>query len=201
MRRAWPLAAALVFAFVTYAYQAVQIPGRVLACSCIAPLPTLAEVARNEGTSLVVATVGRALPDRTPISVEGWFVGGPLEDVVWLSGGTQMMTSCDLFMAAGERRLLVLSRGEQGLYSTNSCAPSGILGTADGDALLATAIDAFGDPKVPVAPEPEPESESPTTTEPSPWLGGGLAWVGAAFGVGTLIFGAIVLLARRRPSG
>ena len=207
MRKAWPLAAALVFAFVSYAYQAVQVPGRVMACSCMAPLPTLAEVARDEGTSIVVASVGRALPDRTPISVEGWFVGGPQDEVVWLSGGSQMMTSCDMFMTAGERRLLVLSRADQGLFSTNPCAPTGLLGTADGDALLATAIDLFGDPNVPQAPastspepEPEPESVSPVATEPSAGLSPGVVWVAAAVGVGVLFFGAIVLFARRRPT-
>jgi len=204
MRRAWPLAAALVFAFVSYAYQAAQIPGRVLACSCVAPLPTLIEVARDEGTSIVVATVGRALPDRTPLTVEGSFVGGPHAEVIWLAGGSQQMTSCDIFMSAGERRLLVVYPGDAGLYSTNSCAPSGLLGTPDGDALLATAIEAFGDPGVPTAPEPEPEpdpeSVSPIVTEPSPLLGQGLIWVAAAVGAGVLFLGLIVLVARRRPA-
>lgn len=205
MRKVWPLAAALVFAFISYAYQAVHIPGRVMACSCIAPLPTLADVARDENVSVVIGTVGRALPDRTPIAVEGWFVGGPAEEVVWLTGGSQQMTSCDIFMSAGERRLLVLYRGDAGLFSTNSCAPSGVLGTLEGDALLATAIDAFGDPNVPQSPaspepEPEPESVSPIATEPSQGLGQGLVWVAAAVGVGIPFFGAIVLFARRRPT-
>ncbi len=201
MRRAWPLAAALMFALVAYAYQAVQIPGRVLACSCVAPLPTLAEVAREEGVSVVVGTVGRALPDRTPIAVEGWFVGGaPHEDVVWLTGGSEQMTSCDIFMSAGERRLLVVYRGDAGLYSANSCAPSGLLGTPDGDALLASAIESFGDAIVPVAPEPEPESVTPIATEPSPMIGQGLVWVAAAVGAGVVLFGVIALVARRRPN-
>jgi hypothetical protein len=171
-------------------------------------MPTLAELAREEGTSIVVGTVGRALPDRTPIAVEGSFVGGPHAEVVWLTGGSQQMTSCDIFMSAGERRLLVVFRGDAGLYSTNSCAPSGLLGTPDGDALLATAIASFGDPSVPSAPEPEfepepesePESASPIVTEPSPSPGQGLIWVAAAIGVGILLFGAITLVARRRPT-
>lgn len=201
MRRALPLAAALVLAFVSYAYQSVQLPGRALACRCVAPMPTLAELAREEGTSIVVGTVGRALPDRTPIAVEGSFVGGPHAEVVWLTGGSQQMTSCDIFMSAGERRLLVLYRGsrDQELFSTNSCAPTGVLGTPGGDALLATAIASFGDPSVPSAPEPEFEPE-PESEPESPLPGQGLIWVAAAIGVGILLFGAITLVARRRPT-
>jgi len=205
MRRLLPVLAAIAISFTALTFQAIQLPGRALACSCVAPLPTLAEVARDEGTSIVVGTVGRALPDRTPIAIEGSFVGGPHAEVIWLTGGSEQMTSCDIFMSAGERRLLVLYRGEADVYSTNSCAPSGLLGTQDGDALLATAIDTFGDATVPGAPEPEPEPEpevtSPIAAEPSPWLGQGLVWAAGAFGVGVLFFGAIVLIARRRPSG
>ncbi len=204
MRKAWPLAAALVFAFVSYAYQAVHIPGRAMACSCMTPLPTLADVARDEGVSIVIATVGRALPDRTPIAIEGWFVGDPQEEVVWLSGGSEQMTSCDIFMSAGERRLLVIHRGDAGLFSTNPCAPTGLLGTPDGDAILATAIDTFGDPSVPQAPTsvepvPAPETVAPVSTETSTGLDQGLVWVVAAVGVGVLMFGAIALVARRQP--
>lgn len=216
MRRFLPVASAIVLAFMALTVQAVQLPGRALACSCVAPLPTLAEVAQDEGTSIVVATVGRALPDRTPMGIEGSFVGGPHPEVIWLSGGSQQMTSCDIFMSAGERRLLVLYRAEGDLYTANSCAPSGVLGTADGDALLATAIETFGDPQPPGAPQPEPEPEPqpeplpepepevqpepPTATEPAPLVGSGLVWAAGAFGVGLLMFGVIILVARRRPS-
>ena len=213
MRHLPTVAAAIVLAFTALTFQAVQLPGRALACSCIAPLPTLAEVARDEGTSIVVATVGRALPDRTPIAVEGSFVGGPHAEVLWLSGGSQQMSSCDMFMSAGERRLLVLHRIEGGIFSTNPCAPTGLLGTAEGDALLATAIEDFGEAQPPGAPEPEPEPEPEAEPEPeiqtepstivesAPFASQGLMWAAGALGVGILMFGAIVLIARRRPSG
>lgn len=198
------MATAITLAFAALTFQAVKIPGRVLACSCIAPL-TLVEVARDQGTSIVVGTVGRALPDRTPLAVEGSFVGGPHPEVVWLTGGSQQMSSCDIFMSAGERRLLVLDRSEGELFSANGCAPSGLLGTADGDALLATAVEAFGEPQVPVAPEPrpepEPEVQTQAPTSESPWLGPGLIWAAGALGGGLLLFGAVLLIARRRPSG
>lgn len=215
MRRLLPVASAIVLAFTALTFQAVQLPGRALACSCIAPLPTLVDVADDEGTSIVIATVGRALPDRTPLAVEGSFVGGPHAEVIWLSGGSQQMTSCDIFMSAGERRLLVLYRGDAGLYTSNSCAPFGLLGTPDGDALLATAVEAFGNPQEPVVaepqpepepepqPEPEPEAqpEPPTTTEPAPLVGAGVVWAVGALGMGLLMFGALILIAKRRPSG
>ena len=210
MHRVLPVVAAIAMAFTALTFQAIQLPGRALACSCVEPLPTLAELAGEQGTSIVIGTVGRALPDRTPIAVEGSFVGGPHAEVVWLSGGSQQMTSCDIFMSVGERRLLVLFRSEGELYSTNSCAPSGLLGTAAGDALVATAVEAFGEPQAPAVGEPEPEpqpepepeiqAEPTSTPEAAPLLGTGLIWAAGAFAAGLMLFGLVILMARRRPS-
>ena len=204
MRRAFPLTAALFLAFAAYSFQAVQLPGRVLACSCAGPPPGLAEAAQRDQVTIVAGTVGRALPDRTPIEVDSWFHGAFPADFVWLSGGTNSGTSCDIFMTAGERRLFVLyggpsAPGANGLYSTNLCAPGGAAGTPEGDALLAEAADTFGTPQSPPTREPDPGP--PAGVDPSPSRADGIVWVAGALGVGILLFGLIVLIARRRPAG
>ncbi len=175
--------------------QSAAVPARVVACSCIPP-PSLAEVATTEDVAIVAGTVGRALPDRTPVGVETWFHGASPSDVVWLNSGTQMASSCDIFMTAGERRIFVLHVADKGTYSAISCSPNGLIGSPDGDALLEEAIATFGG-------EAPPTSEPAVAAEPaqSPWIGDGLVWVAGGVGAATLLFGLIVaagLRARRR---
>lgn len=196
MHLARGLAAALVLAGASLVVQGVEAPLRVVACSCVAPMPTLAELAQEPGTSIVVATVGQALPDRTPLAVEGWFRGSMDSDVIWIHGGMNMGTSCDIFLEAGQSYVLVLYRGEGGIYSANSCTPSGQVGTVAGDNLLAETGTLFGDAQAP----PTPEPVAPTPIDLAPWPGG-LAWAAAGVAIAAGLFGAIALLARRRPSG
>jgi len=196
MRRVPSVMLALAVALAAFAAQSVVVPGRVFACSCISPPDSLAEFAARPDVAIVAGTVGRALPDRTPIAVESWFHGPSPTDVVWLIGGTNMMTSCDIFMSAGERRLLVLQAGDGSLYSTNICLPGGVIGTPEGDALLADATAAFGSGVAP----PSAEPEAPAPIDIAPWLGG-LGWVAALVAVALALFGVLALVARRRPSG
>jgi hypothetical protein len=195
MRCARVFGMALVLLTASLVAQALEAPIRVSACSCVAPMPTLAELAREPGTSIILASVGQALPDRTPLVIEGWFHGPAESDVIWIRGGANMGTSCDVFLDAGSSYVLVLYRGEDGLYSTNSCTPSGQIGTEAGDHLVAEAMAIFGTAKAPPSPEPEPAAP----VDLAPWTGG-LVWVAAAAGAGIMLFGLIALLARRRPS-
>jgi hypothetical protein len=196
MHTARPVAAALLVAAAALFVQAIELPIPVQACSCVAPLPTLADVADEEGATIELATVGQQMPDRTPALVNAWFRGAQPADVVWLSGGSNMMSSCDVGVSAGQQWLFVLSGGDAGVYSAISCSPQGMIGTPEGDALLADALAIFGSPQAP----PTPEPEQPSPIDLAPWLGG-LGWVAAAAIVGVLLFGAIALVARRRPSG
>jgi hypothetical protein len=201
MRRALPLATALLLAFAAYAFQAVQLPGRALACYCMQQT-SLAEVDLADQVTIVVGTVGAALPDRTVIGVDTWFHGPFPTNVVWVMGGTNSSSSCDARITAGERRVLILyggprAPGANGLYSTSSCAPSGVAGTPEGDALFAEAVAAFGDPLAP--PSPDPQLDSPMNL--SPLLGEGLVWAGVSSGIGLLLLAAAVFAARRRPAG
>lgn len=204
MPRTTIFAAVLLLTLSALFVQAVALPGRVLACSCLGPPPPLAEIAAADDVAIVAGTVGRALADRTPVAVEAWFHGAAPTDVVWLSGGTQMVSSCDIFMSAGERRIFVLYGQPEGIYSANSCSPSGLIGTAEGDALVAEAIQAFGDPEVPATAEPEapatpePEAEPPAAPGSARAAGDGLLWVGAGVGLAVVLFGAVVFLAAFR---
>lgn len=196
MPRIKTIGAALLLTLAAVSYQAVELPRPVLACSCVAPLPSLADFAHDSEVSIVVGTVGRALPDRTPVAVESWFRGPNPSDVVWLAGGAETISSCEIFMAAGEQRLLVLHQGENGFYSSSSCVPNGLIGTPDGNALLAEATAIFGAPQAP----PTPAPELPASIDLAPWLGG-LGWVAATVGVGAVVLLAVAFLGRRRPSG
>ena len=103
-------------------------------------------------------------------------------------------------MAAGQRRLLVLyggprAPGANGLYSYGLCSVGGVIGNGDGDALLAEASALFGSGQP--LPSPEPEPEAPVDL--SPWLGQGLLWAAAAFGIGLAFLAVVVLIARKPP--
>jgi hypothetical protein len=201
MARPAVIAAAILLTLSAVFAQAVLFPGRALACSCIGPPPPLAEIAATDDVAIVAGTVGPALADRTPVAVDAWFHGIAPADLVWLSGGTQQMTSCDIIMSPGEQRLFVLYGSVEGMYSANSCSPSGVIGTAEGDALVAEAIQAFGAPQLPPTAEPEPEPPAAPASQPGAGGGGlpiGLLWVGAGVGLAVLLFAAVVLVARVR---
>jgi hypothetical protein len=196
MRRGLILASAVAFALSAVLAQSLAVPQRVVACSCITPLPSLAETVAGGGDmSVLTGTVGPPQAEVTPIQVEAWFHGGRPADVVWVSGGTQMMSSCDVMFSAGQRWFLVLY-GEPGQpYSTNLCAPNAMLGTAEADELVAQAVDLFG----PAQPTPTAEPPPEAPAEPSPLLSGGMLWVVAAVAVTGALFAAVFVIARRRP--
>ena len=171
----------------------VAIPQVVLACSCMPPEP-IAAAAADPRRAIVLATIGRAVPGGTAIAIEGVLAGPISGDQILIRGIGAQGAACEHGASAGQRWLLVLFRDDDGIYSTNSCLPSGLLGTEHGDSLLDEAIAAFGNPTVPATPEPEP----PAPIDFSPWLGG-LGWVIAVVGAGALVLGLVALVARRRP--
>ena len=197
MRTSAVVLASLWLALVASFAQAVALPRAALACSCAMPLPTLAEiVTQDPGLVTVVAgTIGLAQPQLTPVQVNAWFHGPRPADVVWLNGGTQMMSSCDVTMRAGEQRLLVLYGDGTTPYSHNMCSPGGTLDSPEGAAALAEALEVFGGGEPP--PTEPPAAVVETTTEPGgdplgwAWLLGGLLAAAALLGV-------VVLVARRR---
>jgi hypothetical protein len=186
---------AVALAFGALFAQSVALPSRVTACSCAGPPGSLAEVVRADAgqVAIVVGTVGVPLRDRTPVAVDSWFHGASPAEVVWLSGGTEMVSSCDISMKPGERRLLVLFGTDDGLYSANTCAPGGVVGTPDGDALLREATRTFGG-----QPPATAEPEAPPAQGSSASVSAGLLWILAAIAVAGLLFGAAAVAASRR---
>ena len=197
MRRLWWLMTVALLAAGSVSVNAVALPGRVLACSCAGPPPALAEVAAQDDVSVVIATPGQPLEQVTPVTVEAWFHGANPADAVWLSGGTGMVTSCDIFLTTGAKYLLVLYNDPAtGVYSTNMCAPSGQVGTPEGDQLVAEAQAVFGTAQPPPSPSPEPAGAA----EPSPWLGSGLVWVLGGVAAALALFGLVLVVGLRRQA-
>jgi hypothetical protein len=179
--------------------QSLSAPLPALACSCIDPLPSLARVAAEPNVAIIAGTVGAQQPERTPITVDTWFHGPGVTDVVWLNFGSQMMTSCDPVMTAGERRLMVISANGDGTFSYSPCAPAGVIGTDSGDKALAEAVALFAAEPTPPPTQP-PELPRPNEPEASP---AGMAWllVAATLAAGAVVLGGVALYAvrRRRP--
>jgi hypothetical protein len=168
------------------------------ACSC-AEIASIARAASKPGVAVVAGTVGRQLPDRTPIAVDTWFHGSQAADVIWLNFGSQGQTSCDPFVTSGERRLLVVHRQQENLYSVDPCVASGVIGTEPGDAALAEAVEVFGGgATAPPGSTDPPISPRPPTTDPA----AGWVYVVGALGAAALLFAVVALvgLRRRRPS-
>lgn len=194
----WVVAAALALTFAAVFVQALAGPGRALACSCVMPMPTIAEAATQPGTVVVAGIIGPQQPEQTPLQVDTWFFGGAPQPVIWMSFGSRMMTSCDPFVEVGERRLMVLFRQDGGLFSYNPCVQSGVIGTPEGDAALATAQELFGGEPI-ATPVPTP----PPQIGDTPGLDAARLYVIGAVGAGVLLLAAVVLIAmlrRRRPS-
>ena len=208
MDRALVFSAGLVLALVAAFAQALAGPLPALACSCMEPLPGMDSVASQPDTVVLVGTIGQQTPERTPVAVDTWFHGPGISDVVWLSFGTQAMTSCDPFVTPGERRLLVLHRQEDGTFGYSPCVASGVIGTPAGDEAFAEATELFVEAPVRATPEPTgptgptgpPEpTEQPATPTPAPdGAAQGWVFVAGALGAALLIFGAVALFALRR---
>ncbi|CAN5668127.1 hypothetical protein BH23CHL7_BH23CHL7_13060 [soil metagenome] len=194
-RRPIVLAAATLLALAAAFGQALAGPLPARACSCMEPLPSLARVASEPGVVVLVGTIGQQQPERTPVAVERWFNGPGMTEVVWLNFGRQAMTSCDPFVTAGEKRMMVLHANEDGTYGVNPCVVSGVVGTESGDTAVAEAEALFA-----VQPTPSPAATDPPAT-PGPSVGDtGAGWlmVGGVLGAAALVFASVVLLSVRR---
>lgn len=193
VRHGWILGAALVMTFAAVFMQSLAAPGRALACSCVMPMPTIADMATEPGTVVVAGSIGPQQPERTPVEVDTWFHGGAPAPVIWLSFGSQMTTSCDPSVNVGERRLLVLSRVDEQLYSYNPCVQAGVIGTPDGDAALAAAEQLFGGQLMPT-----PEPTEPPNIGETPGLDAARLYVVGAIGAAVLLLAGVVLFAMLR---
>jgi hypothetical protein len=146
----------------------LTIPARTVACSCIAPSPLAAIVAQEPDLIVVVGRVGAGHGGRFAFAVERWYRGDLgmdrliLTDAVIDQGdGTQIVNTCGRQLRTGDRMALVGTVGVGGNLETNVCLPGGVIGTPDGDALVAEAAAALGPGATPAPPidlfdEPDP---------------------------------------------
>jgi hypothetical protein len=197
MRRFVPLLAALVLAIGIVG----GLPGRSVACSCM-PSVSLAEAAaRSPDLAVFVGTVTAFQPDATTggglatIEVEGTFRGPALPQAMLARSGNG--ADCGLMVAVGERRLFTARADEQGTWSPGICDPQGLLGTPDGDAMLAEAEATFGPLQAVAAPPPITSPEG-SSGGPDPVVTAAVAVAAVILAVG-LVGGAISLVRRRRP--
>lgn len=123
-------------------------PSPCVACSCVAPV-SLAEAAqRSPGLAVFVGKVvvldggGDGV---ATIAVDGRFRGLLLPAVIRarFGGGGD----CTIHMEIDERRIFTARLDERGIWFPALCDPQGVLGTPEGDALLAEAVRTFGPPQ------------------------------------------------------
>jgi hypothetical protein len=195
MKRPLILAAGVLLALTAAFAQSLAAPLPALACSCMEPLPGIGRLAAEPNVVVIAGTVGEQLPDRTPVAVDTWFHGPGPSDVVWLSFGSQSMTSCDPSVTPGERWLMVLHRQDDGIFSYSPCVVSGVIGTDAGDEALAQATEIFGGQMTPPpGPNEPPISPRPPTTDPA----AGWVYIVGVLGAAALVFAAVALLGLRR---
>jgi hypothetical protein len=195
MRRLLPVATAVAFAFCAYAIQSVELPGRVVACSCRTMAP-LAEAATGPDVALVVATVGTTAGARregpTNLAIERAFTG-QLPPHILVQGIGSATPACQLGARTGERWILGVYRSPDGTFGVSSCGIGGKLGTDFGDALLAEAVGLFGEGQTPAPPPEAPAAP----VDVAPWVGG-WGWLAALVVVSVAVFGLIAFAATRR---
>jgi hypothetical protein len=195
MRKIAPLLAALVLAVGIVG----GLPQRCVACSCMQPLPLAEASAQSPDLAIFVGTVTGLQPDAATggglamIEIEGTFRGPALPPAIVARSGNG--ADCGLPVTVGERRLFTARVDEQGTWSPGICDPQALLGTPDGDAVLAEAEAAFGPLQDTASPPPlvSPESDS---AGPDPVVAG--VAVAAGLILATVVIGGVVTIIRRR---
>jgi hypothetical protein len=182
----------------TLAMLGLAIPPATAACSCAMPGPMATY--RDDGQSAVFTGFVEPRDARGyPVTVTRWFQGGGLfESRIWFAAESFSGdgASCGVApLPVGTEWVFVAYRTED-LYGTGLCSPHAAVATADGQAMLADAIETFGGGQ-PVGSGP-PSASAPPLIDP-----GALAGVVAPLalvlvvGVGFLL-GLVGVLRRTR---
>jgi hypothetical protein len=166
------------------------------ACSCVQPEPMAAYATPDN--AVFSGTTGPSDARGVPVRVAQWFSGPGAAAIVYLSaasfgGESSCGTSAP---AAGTEWIWVTFVGERGDLMTGLCNPHGLLGTPEGDALLADATKTFGGVSPPGVTATDPP-ETPAETPPVPPELGGAIVLGTVGLAGAVLLG-VVLFARRR---
>lgn len=146
----------------------LSLPGRAVACTCVAPEPG-APVFSGEEDAVLMGTVGQT--DGRGIyafAVERWFHGGSAASVRLQSAmetfpdGQTAINSCGLTFETGQQLIMAAARTDATTLRPGSCAPYALVASPQGQQLLADAVRAFGEGTAPgVPPETPPGADAP----------------------------------------
>jgi hypothetical protein len=191
------MAAALLVA--TLAGRDLAAPRAMVACSC-APWPeSLAAFRTDENVRILLGTVVALTGERGTFGIERVFKGPVPGPAMAIDGGDAAMCGLGLKLGA---RMIVAAWTEGNVLQPSSCMPAAILPSPEGDAMLADAEASSGGLAPPPAAPAEPTTQpADAPAAPGP-VSAGLALplaIGGAIVVAVLLFGGLILVARRRP--
>ncbi len=174
----------------------------VAACSCAMP-GSLKESATPE-QAIFSGTAGDHQPRGVPVQVDRWFWGQGAAPVVWLSessfgDGAACGTNPP---AQGSRWLWIAWRpGNSGDFGTGLCSPAHDLGTPEGQAVFAEALDIFNGVAPPTPVEAAAVETVDPVTAPDPAAAArdqaAVTIIGGLLLGSLALFGGLVLIARR----
>lgn len=183
----------------------------VAACSCMLP-GSLKESATAE-QAIFSGTAGDHQPRGVPVQVDRWFWGQGAAPVVWLTessfgDGAACGTNPP---AQGSRWLWIAWRpGNNGDFGTGLCSPAHDLGTPEGQAVFAEALEVFNGVAPPTPVEAAATETVDPATAPDPAAAArdqaAVTILGGLLLGSLALFGGLVLIARRSrnrtdPSG
>jgi hypothetical protein len=178
-------------------------PTITVACSCVRFAPSdIGTYKDDPGTVVFVGTVQSMNIDpanefghsRGQLQVDLVFHGDIPSTLMPVEGGGG--GDCTMHLEAGQR--MITAAGFDGVVITpRLCSPYGDPITPDGQELIAEAVKAYGPgvrpPDAPPLPTDPPASPNPAADTALPLI------VASIVGVVIALFGAVALLARRRP--
>jgi hypothetical protein len=126
-----------------------------------------------------------------PVTITRWFQGGGvIEPRIWFTAGSFSGdgASCGVDPLPLATEWIFVAYRTEGMYGTGLCSPHAALATADGQAMLADAIQTFGGVQ-PSATDPPTAARPPTAAPAAP-----VALVEAVAPVALAVFGLGVLL-------
>ena len=118
-------------------------PGCAYACSCVQPQPIAAYA--GEPDTLILkgtVTVYDETSQRGQFHVERWYKGSSDVADIPIQGGDG--ANCGLPLTGGQTLVMVAFENE-GVLAPNICSPWGDLATAEGQALEAQTVEAYGE--------------------------------------------------------
>lgn len=162
----------------------------------------LAEIRGDPETAVFSGIVDGRDARGYPVTITRWFQGGGVfEPRVWFTAGSFSGdgASCGTTpLPVGTEWIFAAYRTE-GMYGTGLCSPHAAIATPEGQAMLADALQTFGQPPpVATGPPAGPAEGSDLTAVASAFVGalGPLLFV-IVFGVG-LLLGLVAILRRSR---